>query len=63
MLISCAVMLAGKDDFPLRFLLFWLFIVALRRESHAAHGLLPVQGKIVLSDLMWFKLNNPMDVL
>lgn len=52
MLISCAVMLAGKDDFPLRFLLFWLFIVALRRESHAAHGLLRVQGKIVLSDLM-----------
>lgn len=35
MAISCAVMLAGKDDFPLSVLLVLLFIVALRKQRAA----------------------------
>jgi len=31
--MSCAVMLAGEDDFPLNLLLFWLFLVAEKRAA------------------------------
>lgn len=38
--LTCAVMPAGKDDFPLSLLLFQLFTIALRKEGCTAYGLL-----------------------
>lgn len=61
--LSCAVMLVGKDDFPLSLLLFQLFIIALRKEGCTAYELLWIQCKTVLPDLTYFKLNNPMAML